>query len=151
MIPLLIIDSNVVAKWFFPEHLTEKALAVRDDWQIRAVELIAPELLLIEVCHVIRTKTRIQIITPDESKSTMQNLLSLEIPTVPIYPLLVTANEFAIVFELTIYDALYLALAQELSGTLITADPWLYHSLSLKLNGIEFLENYQSKFPNIRR
>lgn len=144
MTPFLIIDSNVVAKWLFPEVLTEKALAVREDWQIGAVELIAPDLLLLEVCHVIWTKKRTHLITPDESRNTMQNLLSLEIPTVPIYTLLITAHQLAIDFELTLDDALYLALAQELGGKFLTADSWLYHSLSLKLDFIESLENYQS-------
>ncbi|PSF31393.1 DNA-binding protein [Aphanothece hegewaldii CCALA 016] len=144
MIPFVIIDSNVVAKWFFPEVLTEKALALRKDWQVGAIELIAPELLLLEVSHVISQKKRTHFITPDESRTTLQNLLFLDIPTVAIYPLLATAHEMTIVFELTLDDALYLALAQELGGKFITADPWLYHSLRLKIDFIEFLENYKS-------
>jgi predicted nucleic acid-binding protein len=140
----MIIDSNVVAKWFFPEVLTEKALAIREDWQVGAVDLIAPDLLLLEICHVIWNKKRIHLITPDESRNTIQNLLCLEIPTVPSYSLLTTAHQLAIVFELTLDDALYLALAQELGGKFITADSWLYDSLSLKIDFIESLENYQT-------
>ncbi|NEQ63367.1 MAG: type II toxin-antitoxin system VapC family toxin, partial [Moorea sp. SIO4A1] len=49
---LLVIDSSVVAKWFFVEPLTKQALAVRKDWELSRVDLIAPELMLAEVGNI---------------------------------------------------------------------------------------------------
>ena len=78
---LLVVDSSVVAKWLFLESLTDKALAVRRDWELSLVDLIAPELMLVEVSNIIWKKQRSNLITEEEGTSAIANLLALEIPT----------------------------------------------------------------------
>lgn len=50
---LLVIDSSVLAKWLFPEPLQSQARAVRQDWESSRAELIAPNLMLVEVGNII--------------------------------------------------------------------------------------------------
>ena len=42
---LLVVDSNVLAKWFFPEQLEQQALALYSDWMLKTVDLVAPDLI----------------------------------------------------------------------------------------------------------
>ncbi|URD53812.1 type II toxin-antitoxin system VapC family toxin [Chroococcidiopsis sp. CCNUC1] len=49
---LLVVDSNVVAKWFFPEELQQQALALQSDWMAGTVDLVAPDLILTEVSSI---------------------------------------------------------------------------------------------------
>lgn len=113
---LLVIDSSVVAKWLFLEPLTDQALAVRRDWELSKIDLIAPELMLVEVSNIIWKKQRTNLITEEEGTNVLTNLLALEIPTVEQQTLLLRAYSLAKLFDRTVYDALYLALAEAMGA-----------------------------------
>ena len=79
---LLVIDSSVIAKWFFLEPLTDRAMAVRQDWESSTVDLIAPDLMLVEVGNIAWKKQRAGLITEEEGTSALFDLLALDIPIV---------------------------------------------------------------------
>ncbi|MGK7878197.1 MAG: type II toxin-antitoxin system VapC family toxin [Xenococcaceae cyanobacterium] len=139
---LLVIDSSVVAKWFFLEPLTEQALAVRRDWALSAVELIVPKLLLVEVSNIIWKKQRVGLITEEEGTSAIANLLALEIHTVDPQAILPRAYSLARLFDRTVYDALYLALAEQMGARFITADLRLYNAVGSSLEFVDYLAGY---------
>ncbi len=142
---LLVVDSSVVAKWLFLESLTDKALAVRRDWELSLVDLIAPELMLVEISNIIWKKQRSNLITEEEGTSAIANLLALEIPTpVDRETILPRAYSLATFFDRTVYDAIYLALAEKMGAKLITADLRLYNAVGLSLGFVQYLSNYQS-------
>ncbi|AOW99002.1 DNA-binding protein [Moorena producens PAL-8-15-08-1] len=139
---LLVIDSSVVAKWLFVEPLTKQALAVRNDWELSRVDLIAPELMLAEVGNIIWKRQRVGLITEPEGNSLIAHLLALSVPTVETETILPRAYSLGAAFERTVYDALYLALAEAMAAKFITADLPLYNAVSGNLPFIDYLGNY---------
>ncbi|NEQ84035.1 MAG: type II toxin-antitoxin system VapC family toxin [Moorea sp. SIO2I5] len=139
---LLVIDSSVVAKWFFVEPLTKQALAVRNDWELSRVDLIAPELMLAEVGNIIWKRQRVGLITEPEGNSLIARLLALSVPTVETETILPRAYSLGAAFDRTVYDALYLALAEAMTAKFITADLRLYNAVSGNLPFIDYLGNY---------
>ena len=139
---LLVVDRNVVAKWFFPEELQQQALALQSDWMAGTVDLVAPVLILTEVSNITWKKQRLSLITPAEAIGTIEDLLLLSISTVESQTVLRQAYSLASRFDRTIYDALYLALAAFMSAKLVTADLRLYNAVSSHLELVQFLGNY---------
>lgn len=139
---LLIIDSSVVAKWLFPEELHEQAMAVRQDWASSIVELIAPDLIFTEVSNIVWKKQRLGLIAEEEGTNAVANLLALSIPTVEPQVILPKAYSLARLFDRTVYDALYLALAALMQARFVTADLRLYNAVSSKLGFVQYLGAY---------
>ena len=114
----LIIDASVAFKWYVPEVDSQIALALLD----RPDELVAPELILIEVINAMWARLRGQdefrksII--DASGALPRALDSLH----PLADLLPRSLELAIMLDHALYDCIYLALAERMNSKLITAD-----------------------------
>ncbi|URD53651.1 type II toxin-antitoxin system VapC family toxin [Chroococcidiopsis sp. CCNUC1] len=139
---LLVVDSNVVAKWFFPEELQQQALALQSDWMAGTVDLVAPDLILTEVSSITWKKQRLSLITLIEASGTIEDLLLLSIPTVESQTVLRQAYSLASRFDRTVYDALYLALAAFMPAKLVTADLRLYNTVSSQLEFVQYLGTY---------
>lgn len=139
---LLVVDSNVVAKWFFPEELQQQALALQSDWMAGVVDLVAPDLILTEVSNITWKKQRLNLITPAEAIGTIEDLLLLSIPTVESQTVLRQAYSLASRFDRTVYDALYLALAAFMPAKLVTADLRLYNAVREQLDFVQYLGTY---------
>jgi len=52
-----VLDSSVGFKWVVPELHSDKALRLRDDYRNGAVELVAPDIFLVEVAHASRARS----------------------------------------------------------------------------------------------
>lgn len=139
---LLVVDSNVVAKWFFPEELQQQAFALQSNWMAGTVDLVAPDLILTEVSNITWKKQRLSLITPAEAIGTIEDLLLLSIPTVESQTVLRQAYSLASRFDRTVYDALYLALAAFMQAKLVTADLRLYNAVSSQLEFVQYLGTY---------
>lgn len=139
---LVIIDSSVVAKWFFGENLSTQAIAVRQNWIGSKLDLLAPDLILTEISNIIWKKQRLGLISNLEARDTLIDLLALALPTVSSQSLLLTAYDLAEKCDRTVSDSLYLALSIQMQAELITADLRLYNAVSSKLSLVKYLGNY---------
>lgn len=139
---LLVIDSSVVAKWFFLETLSDRAMAVRQDWESSTVNLIAPDLMLVEVGNIIWKKQCLGLITEEEGIGVLTDLLALKIPAVEPQVILPRAYSLAKLFDRTVYDGLYLALAEESEASFVTADLRLCNAVQSSLRFIQYLGSY---------
>ena len=83
---------------------------------------IAPELLLAEAASVLNKKQKLGELTEDESNQLLSDVLSLPIRLFSHRPLLPRAFTLARKYGLTVYDTLYLALAEEHSAVIFSAD-----------------------------
>jgi len=116
-----IVDASVGFKWLVPEQDSGKALA------LQAEELHAPDLFPIEVTNAIHVSSlRGRVLDT-------QTLLDDLLPQMPIlHPssdLLMRALEIAAQMRRSIYDSLYVALAEREQCELITADLRLLNSM----------------------
>ena len=96
-----------------------------------------------EVGNVVWKKYRLSLITEQKGVDVISDLLALNLPNVSTEMILPIAYNLATKFERTVYDSLYLGLAQARGLKFITADLRLYNSVSSKLNFVEYLANYQ--------
>ena len=132
----IVIDASVVTKCFSEEEDTEKALEYKERHVKGDIELTAPALLLYEVTNALNYKPDFQEEDVKDSINALIDLsLSIKLPTKEVMEKTVfTARKY----NISIYDALYIALAEILNIKLITADEKLIekvgkHPLVLRL------------------
>ena len=128
-----VIDSNVAVKWFLPEPHSEKAFALLEDFRHQGLGLVAPDLLVPEVGHVLWKRSVLTREVPlSEAEESYNDLLSLQIPLQSSSQIAEHAFNLASQERHAIYDAFYIALALERGCELITADQTLIDKLSGK-------------------
>lgn len=117
----LILDANVIAKWFIEEDNTERALEIRDKFVNGELTIIEPTLLLYELGNVFwkHPAKRSEDVELD-FKALFD--LGLDFFDVLRPDALGAIHKTAKSFEITFYDATYVYLARELDCKLITAD-----------------------------
>lgn len=116
---LFVIDTSVAVKWFLNEVDTDKAEKLRKEYQAGNIVLIAPDFMPIELANALYFSRQF---TADEiSKIVEQLKVDLLIEAITQAHIQM-AIEWMFRFKTTIYDLLFLALAQELQAKLITAD-----------------------------
>ncbi len=71
-----VLDSSVGVKWVIPEKDSDKALQLRDDFLNKIVELVSPDIFLIEAPHAITRAERQKRITPAEGAKALTYLLN---------------------------------------------------------------------------
>lgn len=138
-----VLDASVVTKWFVRrvEPDRDRAVALRAGHVAGRFRIVLPELCLIEVASALRRSPRAR---EDEVAQALDALdvLAFEVVGADV-SLLKKANAIAWGYGVTVYDALYVALAELRSHPLVTADDALLrkmrgHSIVLALRELEF-------------
>lgn len=118
-----VVDTSALIRLFVPDG------PLPDDFEgfLRGVErglniAIAPELLLADAANVLNKKHLAGELSETESDQLLSDILAVPIRFFPHRPILVRALELARVHNLTVYDTLYLALAEEHGAVIFTGD-----------------------------
>ena len=119
----LIIDASVMVKWFLNEENSDKARVIRSDLEKGNISIIVPELLFLEIPNSLRY-----------NKVKEKNILAANKILFEAGFRIAQLNEGvmsktienSVKYNITIYDALYVTLAQIHGTFLITADKELY-------------------------
>src|SRR4030042_2974215 len=114
----LVVDAGVAAKWFLPEPNAPAALRLLDGRR----RLAAPDLIQSEIGNIAWKLHSRGVLDRDEASAMIEHFLSMPLEIHDSMLLLAPALEIAIATRCPVYDSLYLALAVELGGTVITAD-----------------------------
>lgn len=121
----LVVDTSVAVKWFFEEEYFETARAILKPENT----LIAPDLMFIEISSVLWKRVRSGLITPEDAHIILKTLLKMPIVFYSSIELSDFGMEIAIKIDRSVYDSLYIALAQAQNATVITADEKFYNAL----------------------
>jgi predicted nucleic acid-binding protein len=122
-----VIDSSVAIKWYVPEAHATEALRLRNG----SDPLHAPDFLEVELAAILWKKIRRGQMTRPVADNIRADLVALGIISFhPTPPLVTPAFDFADRTGRTVYDCLYLALAVQLGGVMVTADDKLANSLA---------------------
>jgi predicted nucleic acid-binding protein len=126
--PALVLDTSVVIKWVRQgEVLAEQALALRDAYLDGRFALVVPSLLAYELANILRFK---EDLTTESVQGAIESLYDMGLEWIPPSSATISrAVEIARAYETTVYDATFVALAELLGATLVTADERLTRQL----------------------
>ena len=120
-----VVDASVAIKWFVPEVHADAAVRLL---QIPAI-LLAPDLIFAEVGNVLWKKCRLHELTQEDATAILSDFKQMPFSSHAHAPLLETAWQIASIYQCTVYDSLYVALAKTEGCVLVTADRKLYMAL----------------------
>ena len=112
------VDASVVVKLFVDEPGSAEAERLVIDGH----ELVAPELLLLEVANALHRKLQAQAILTDDLLPAIDRMQRSLLDLRPVSASVRRAVELALIIDHPVYDCLYLALAEQLRAPLVTAD-----------------------------
>jgi predicted nucleic acid-binding protein len=119
----LVLDASVAVKWYSDkgESALEQAISIRNTHLAETVLIIVPDLFFYEVANAVSQKKHIPTAVV---KSVVAAMFSLRLQTVPLdAEILSVSIEIARQFNITIYDACYIAIAANRNCPLVTANP----------------------------
>ena len=124
----VVVDASVLIKVFLPEEGSEAATRLIEnsgDGVVRAV----PDLVYLECANIFWTWVRRGMLAADLARQSVADLQSLPLDAWASAELIGPALEVALTYDVTAYDAAYVALADLLGLPLITADDALIRKL----------------------
>jgi predicted nucleic acid-binding protein len=137
------VDANVVVKAVTKEDLSENAIALMSDALNMEIRLIAPHFFDAETNGAVRKKVYSGEITAKLGDVAFEKLKRFPVHMLPTQNLLDQSWEIAKQFRLRwLYDAFYVALAEERKCVLWTADIELYNAVKDQLDFVKSLEDY---------
>lgn len=119
---MIAVDASVAVKWLVPEadEAAAAQLLVEDE------RLVAPSIIQVEVLGAVLRKFREKSISATEARAACERWESMlndgALTLVPFEDFLHNAVELSLQIEHALPDCLYLAVAKQIGGELITAD-----------------------------
>jgi len=136
---LIVVDATVVATALADETVDGDIARAR---MRRGRDLHAPHLIDLEVCSALRRQTFAGLLTDRRFEQAIEDLAALPITRYPHIQFL--GRVFELRHNLTPYDAVYVALAEALSCTLVTSDGAFEAAPNINCE-VELLETLPSK------
>jgi len=121
----IVVDTSVVVKWYIPEQHHEQARALRDAYLDGEFDLVAPALMPFEAVNALKYSGHYKGERLEEASKSLPeygiDLVSFNKTS--------SVTEIANDLDITIYDAAYIALAQNHDTRAYTADGDLLDNL----------------------
>ena len=137
-----VVDSSVVAKWILPEGDSAQAKRLIAHVVLKGERLIVLDLAFVEVANAIWKRYHRGLATVDETRQSLDDLLLSPVQLEPANRLLKPALEIAIKYHRAVYDALFVALCQDLGLQGVTADEPLFNMIHPDFPQIILLRNW---------
>lgn len=113
----LVVDASVALKWVLDEEGSAIAIAL-----IEQNELLAPDLLLVECANTLAIRVRRKLLSTDHATIALSRIVAVPKRLHAVSGLVAHAQSLAIEMERSAYDCLYLALAIAADAVMVTAD-----------------------------
>jgi predicted nucleic acid-binding protein len=113
----IVVDASVAVKWVLHEEHEVPARRV-----LSSGRPLAPHLLWAEVGNTLWKRYRRREASVEEVRWMLEDVRRLPVTTFAHWPLLPAALDLAISLHQTVYDCLYLALAEARDSVMVTAD-----------------------------
>lgn len=118
----LVLDTSVAVKFHVPEERHEEARRLQRSFESGAVSLLAPGTILPEVFNAFWQKHRWDELTRDEVRTGWKLISELPLALYAPEDLIGRAVEISFETSVIIYDALFLALAEDAETIVVTDD-----------------------------
>jgi predicted nucleic acid-binding protein len=127
---ICVVDASVVLKWFLPEPDSAAADCLLERFLNDEVELLAPDLILVETASALWKRVMIRKeLSAEEAILIHRDLLTLPLSLIASGTIAEAAFQMALKHNHSPYDALYCALAFDRRCDFVTADRTLANKL----------------------
>ncbi|MFY9484536.1 MAG: type II toxin-antitoxin system VapC family toxin [Patescibacteria group bacterium] len=123
----LVIDANIALKWYYQEADSPEALKLREQIINGQIIAIVPFLLFVEVANVLVARRKVpgRVVA-----QVLDDLAALPMEVVPYHHVMAKAAvALADQHRISVYDGLYVALAEQSAIKLLTEDTALLSAL----------------------
>ena len=114
----LILDASVAAKFFYEEANRAAAL----DLAGSGVQFVVPDLIFLEFASLSARKVRRGEVRPVTAEAAIASLTHMVDDVFPAASFVPAAYELAVAHGFSVYDAIYLVLAETVHSAVITGD-----------------------------
>lgn len=125
----LVLDTSVAVKWYLPEELREEALELANRIEADEVELLAPSTIGPELFNAFFQQHRRGNLTLDEVRGFFASFRESPVSLFETDALTPRGVEISLDAGVIVYDALFLALAEDAATVMVTADERLLRLL----------------------
>ena len=126
-----VVDASTAVKLYLTEPLAAEAIALFDLLTATPrAEFHVPDLFYAECANIFWKQVRKGVLTAAQVAGFDADLRALPLNRMPTFELTVSALPIATTYDITAYDACYVALAQRLGIPLVTADQKLHNKLA---------------------
>ncbi len=127
--PELVLDTSVAVKFHVPEEHHQKARQLQGRFEEGTLSLLAPGTVLPEIFNAFWQKHRRKELTLEEVRQGWELISELPLALYAPEDLMPRAVDIAFETSIIVYDALFLALAEDAETVVITADDRLLKAL----------------------
>ncbi len=127
----VVVDSSVAVKFLVRETDSDKADALFERANSGAIRLLFLDLLFMETANALWVKVRRSEMDQQEAEERIRELLTLSahVTVIPAMGLLAESFKAACRHGQAVYDAVFLALAQDRGISFVTADRKFWHRI----------------------
>jgi predicted nucleic acid-binding protein len=116
-----VVDASIAAQHLIHDSHTPHVDALFDALS-RDHELYIPDICLTECANVLWKRVRFHGLEEEQAVNLIHEFTALPLTVIPSSLLLASAIRFGVAHQMSVYDAIYIALAKQFGYSLITAD-----------------------------
>jgi predicted nucleic acid-binding protein len=135
----VVLDASALAKWFLVEEESREMRLLRDKIIGSEIEAHVPSLVFVELANLLRYSRGL---TPGDVAEGVVAAMSIGLVVHDFVEVLGEAVSIAFEKGLTVYDSIYVALAERLDAVLVTYDKVLLREVKRSQKASQLLEAY---------
>lgn len=129
----LVVDTSVAVAWFISQTYSQQALRILNQHQAGQWQFLAPDHLYAEFGNAIWRTNRANLLSAVDAQRIIHQFSRETFTLSSTALLLQDAYTLAVQHNRSVYDCLYIALAQQEKCTFVTADEKLFNAVNGKL------------------
>lgn len=134
-----VIDTSVAVKWFIVQPYYEQAIEILDLFEQNKCKLYVPSTIYLEFTNVLWKYKK--ILSLDEIQTILTEFLKLDLIVHEHVHLLKGALNIAFKHDRSVYDSIFLYLAQEVEADFVTSDEKLVNAVAKDLKFVKLLQD----------
>ncbi len=136
----MVIDASVALKWYLDEEdHSSKAIRLLQNYISNEFDIIAPSLLEYEVVNGLIIAQKRGRIKEERILMAIEGFMNLGIKFIDLSTIYSKVIHYCRNYNFSAYDSSYMAVAEEKSADLITADKGLYSGVKKNLKWVRWL------------
>ncbi len=138
-----VVDANVGIKQFIPDPLTSKVNQLFAHLEYPQTEIFVPDLFYIECANILWKYVRAGLYAAADVPADLATLKAFPLRIVSTANLMEDAVSIALTYQISAYDASYVALSQQVGATLLTLDQRLVRALAASSYNICLFNDFE--------